>query len=205
MSTRCLTRSTTSWTGIEWTLPAAIPIDGVADYQIVGVAFGAPTELGDFVALATLPLDADGTVVVPRSMLRAGVTNYLVRAPAWHAVGAFYCEQDLGGGAGSGCHGPYKTGDGNSGQAQVYGITGHAIGIVTSGRTPWVSGIGDVDGANSTFELIGWDGSGVPEARIGAVILSLDDYTYDGTARTVTFSEPPPAESDVRFRYGAVV
>ena len=194
-----------SWIGIEWTVPAAVPIHGAAAAQIMGVAFGAPSAFGDFVPLATLPLDADGTVFVPRSMLRPGVTNYLVRAPAWHAVGAFYCEQDLGGGAGSGCHGPYWTGDGNSGQAQVYDISGHAIGLVTSGRTPWLSGIGAVDGANSTFELIGWDGSGVPEARIGAVILSADDYTYDGTAKTVTFSESPAAESDVRFRYRAVV
>jgi hypothetical protein len=148
--------------------------------------------------------DTGCTVYVPGSLIIDGGTNLLVIAPAWHAThGWAVCADVLASPFG----GPVIGGEGNSGRG-----TAPATGAITittlvvsgAGRTSWISpaGAGEADGANDTWTLVGWNGQGIPEARWGAVILGLGiDYAVDAGTRTVTFREPPPADTLVAFRY----
>jgi len=178
---------------------------GVADGGsfLVGWANVAPSHLGDFVVIGTIT-DAGGIVYVPGSLIIDGGTNHLVIALAWRAASGWavcgtYITSEFGG--------PVVGGEANSGRAtapSTGSITVTTLVASGSGRTAWVSpaGAGDADGTNGTWTLDGWNGQGIPEARWGAVILGLGlDYAVDSGATTVTFREPPPADTLVAFRY----
>jgi len=161
-----------------------------------------PTEYSVVVGIANV-FD-DWSVFVPRNLLVAGMNAFVI-APSWIASG-WFCQQDLDD-PGPGHHRPAIDGSGNSAVAE---IPANLLATVTPvllsgpGKTPWVPGDGDVDGTNATFELLSWDGTGAPEARIDDVILSPADYTFDAGAFTVTFREPPDTGASVTFRYNIV-
>ncbi len=178
---------------------------GVADGGtfLVGWANAAPSHLRDFTVIGTIG-DVGGTVYVPGSLIVDGGTNFLVIAPAWHAtLGWAVCADVLASPFG----GPVIGGEGNSGRGtapETGDITITTLVTSRAGRTSWISpaGTGDADGSNDTWTLDGWNGQGIPEARWGAVILGLGmDYAVDAGTRTVTFREPPPADTLVAFRY----
>lgn len=191
--------------GARATIHALGTLKGVGDpgeYD-VGWANAAPSGLGQWRYLGTIP-GAGGDVYVPGGLIIDGGTNYLVLAPAWVATSGWsacgnYIADDFGG--------PITGGEGNSGRGIASGAANQSVvSLVTSGagKTSWVSpaGSGDADGTNDTWTLPGWNGKGIPEARWGVVILGLGlDYAVDAGAGTVTFHEPPPADTLVAFRY----
>jgi hypothetical protein len=135
-------------------------------------------------------------------LLVAGVDNALVIAPTWIASG-WYCQQDLND-PGPGEHRPAIDGSGSSAAAQIAANqlpTVVPVLMSGTGKSPWVPGDGAVDGSNDTFTLIGWNGSGTPEARVDDVILAPADYVFDAGALTVTLREIPAAGAAVVFRY----
>jgi len=178
---------------------------GVADGGsfLVGWANAAPSHLGDFTVIGTIT-DAGGTVYVPGSLVVDGGTNHFVIAPAWRAASGWAVCGDV---ITSEFGGPVVGGEANSGRGtapSTGSITVTTLVASGSGRTSWVSpaGAGDADGSNDTWTLDGWNGEGIPEARWGAVILGLGvDYAVDAGTTTVTFREPPPADTLVAFRF----
>lgn len=184
------------------TVPGATP---TGDQQLYRIGWGLPdpTAPGEFTEVGLVNLfDADWSVFVPRNLLVAGVDNALVIAPSWVAAG-WFCQQDLND-PGPGEHHPAIDGSGHSAQAKTAANTLPTVAPVLlsgTGRSPWVPGDGAVDGSNATYELISWDGTGTPEARVDDVILAPADYTFDAGAFTVTLREAPIAGAAVTFRY----
>lgn len=172
-----------------------------ADTIVVGIHTGASssgaelTDKGQFTEVGRIGSDG-GSMFIPRSLLIdvADGCCWLVLAPGWEVPpDAMICVADdnfLGGHAEAGTN-----------STTVVSMTTVEIG--GAGLSPWVPGVGDVDGTNATFELTGWDGTGVPEARVGVVILGAGEYSYDAGALTVTLNTPPPAAmaGQVAFRY----
>jgi hypothetical protein len=202
---------TVSASGTDGILGARVEIGAIGSLlgvaaggsSLVGWANAAPSHLRDFTVIGTIG-DAGGTVFVHGSLIEDGGTNHLVIAPAWHAtLGWSVCADVLVSPFG----GPVIGGEGNSGRgtAPTTGdITITTLVTSGAGRTSWISpaGAGNADGSNDAWTLDGWNGQGIPEARWGAIILGLGiDYVVDAGTRTVTFREPPPADTLVAFRY----
>ncbi len=199
-----------SGVGSDWTVG---PIDygtvvgatPTGDKMVYQIGWGLPDPTGpnQFTVIGKVNVfDSSWSVFIPRNQLVAGVDNALVIAPDWLA-GGWYCQQDLND-PGPGEHRPAIDGSGNSAAAQIAANqlpTVVPILLSGSGRSPWVPGDGDVDGTNATFELISWDGTGSPEARVDDVILAPADYDFDAGALTVTLREPPAVGAAVAFRY----
>ena len=173
-----------------------------------GVKDTAPTGVRQGTKLGHVDLPASGTAkfFVPRAHLNEGSTNYFYVGPDWPGIvgGGFFCSQDLA----TPSHGPMghpdSGGEGASGKIQFPGASSVSLTAVAQrrrGMTNWVPGIGEVDGSNSTFELLNWTGRGVPMARVGAVILATSDYTYDVDAGTVTLDVAPDEGDRVAFQY----
>lgn len=142
--------------------------------------------------------DQGGTVFVPRSLLIDNGTGYcwFVLAPGWEiSSDLFFCNSAANHPFGYG-----KTGHDSNGSSIVSAVTVVASG---SGKSQWLPADGDVDGSNDTFTLPLWDGTGVPEVRVGAVILGGGEYTYDSGALTVTLDQPPADELDGQVAYRA--
>lgn len=197
-----------SGVGADWivgpidygTVPGATPTAASQEYAI-GWGTPDPTEAGQFVEIGRANVFEDWSVFVPRNRLSVGV-NALVIAPTWQAWG-YWCQQDLND-PGPGQHRPAIDGSGASAVAKVVGTdmaTAVPVLLLGTGRSPWVPGDGAIDGSNATFDLISWDGTGTPEARVDDVILGAADYTFDAGAGTVTLREPPAADAEVAFRY----
>ncbi len=197
-------------TGADWTVG---PIDygtvvgatPTGDKMLYNIGWGIPdpTAPGQYTVCGVVNVfDAEWSVFIPRSLLVAGVDNALVIAPTWIASG-WYCQQDLND-PGPGEHRPAIDGSGSSAAAQIAANqlpTVVPVLMSGTGKSPWVPGDGAVDGSNDTFTLIGWNGSGTPEARVDDVILAPADYVFDAGALTVTLREIPAAGAAVVFRY----
>lgn len=181
------------------------PFDGVGSskYYQVGWAYAEPTDLRQYVVVGRIAATG-GRVYVPGALVVDDTLQYVVLAPDWNATEDWsicgnYITSSFGG--------PLVGGEANSGRgvAPIIGeVTLVPIGLAGTGKAPWVApvGAGEADGTNTVWTLTGWDGTGVPEARWGAVILSAaTDYTYDQDALTVTFHEAPPEGTVVAFRY----
>jgi hypothetical protein len=192
--------------GLRVQLGALGTILGVAANEslLVGWANAAPTKLNDWFEVGAIDPAAGGEVWVPGGLVDNGGTNYLVIAPAWIAVQNWavcgnYITSNFGG--------PVVGGEGLSGRAIAANTSHQTVTAFVggaAGKTSWVSpaGSGDADGTNDTWTLTSWNGYGIPEARWGAIILSAaTDYTYDEVNRTITFREPPPAGTQVAFRF----
>lgn len=140
-------------------------------------------------------------VVIPASLVVPSVSNYFVVSAAWRcfpAAGTWACSNDV-----PNLNEAPKYGIGLSGNARISDKpTCHKASVIGSGDTTWVSGYGTTDGVNTTYELVDWNGKGIPGARVGNVLLAVDiDYTYDEDAGTVTLKDPAAVGSNVAFRY----
>ena len=156
--------------------------------------------------VANLVPDGLATFFIPVSYLTESTTNYWYIGPDWPGIAGsgFFCAQDIV----DGVHGPMGAdtsgGEGASGQIKfptasaisVYGVYNRKRGL-----TNWLPVIGDTDGENRTFELMNWNGKGVPRVRVGAVILSSDDFEYDMSTGQVTLDEPPDEGDRVAASY----
>jgi len=141
--------------------------------------------------------DQGGSVFVPRSLLIDNGTgyNWFVLAPGWDiSTDLFYCNSALK------VWGYGKTGHDSNGSSIVSAV---AVNSTGSGQSQWLPADGDVDGSNAVFTLPLWDGTGVPEVRVGAVILGAGEYTYDGSTLTVTLDQPPDGSLDGQVAYRA--
>jgi hypothetical protein len=196
-------------TGADWGvdanhggIPGGTPI---ADRMLYYVGWGTPDPTGpaQFQPVAEVNLFEDFSVFIPRNLLTAGM-NALVLAPTWVA-GGYFCQQDLND-PGPGQHRPAVDGSGLAAACFIAANNVPAVYPVLlsgSGRTPWVPADGDIDGSNATFTLLGWDGTGAPDARVDDVILAPADYTFDAGAFTVTLRQPPATGAEVAFRYNS--
>lgn len=161
-----------------------------------GIGHDAPTGEEQFDVLGSMPVTG-GTVVIPASLITPGETNYFVVGAAWRCMrGVNVCSNDLPGG------GIVANGLFASGNVVIPAPSAVAVGVDGSGGTSWLSGQGETDGTNRTYTLVGWNGRGVPDARVGIAVLGYPaDYDLDDDAGTVTLRSPAPAGSNVAFRY----
>lgn len=163
----------------------------------------APTDVGQYVPIGLIDwVDGGAVVDVPRSAINEGGTSYFCIAPGWACADAFYCAQDLV----DGVHGPAGAttsgGEGNSGKVRAPTVTATYLVIDgTSGLAPWTAGDGVIDGANATFSLTGWDGTGTPLVKVNGLLLDGTDYDADSDALTVTLRVAPQEGDNVTFRY----
>jgi hypothetical protein len=102
--------------------------------------------------------------------------------------------------------GPRKGHEGNDGRlgpSLTDAPTFAAYSLVGKGWTPWHTppGMGEVDGANRSFVLGDWDGTGIPRARWGMVELTHHDYRLDRDDLILRFDEAPKKKTVVAFRY----
>ena len=189
--------------GVLLTWPAATGVLGIADDVpfLVCWSDGQPASWGDWTPVGQLS-DAGGTFLAPRSLLTSGAVNYVGLVPSWQAdADAFFCAQDLVDGAG----GPVIGGEGASGAANAPAGTATLATLSGTGWSPWVSGIGTVDGSNRVYTLVGWSGYGRVSGTINGTVLPDDGMTLDGDAGTVTLDAAPGTGDVVLFRYRMAV
>lgn len=179
-------------------------IEGIAGSQEFAIGVSQtipPTDMEQFTEIARAPV-ASGSVFVPRSQLTSSVDNAIVIAPGWHcARGIQVCGGQLTNTPNAG-----PTRGGGEFESGRVTMTGWTITPVMqdgmSGLIPWQTPIGTIDGSNRTYTLPSWNGLGTPSVRIGAVTLSAgSDYTWDGTAGTITLRMPPWAGADLQARW----
>jgi len=173
---------------------------------VIGVrpaADGPPTGEGQFTELGRCSADG-GHFDVPAGVLTASTTNRVCLAPGWSCPrGVETCDGALA----NGFEGPLGGtapggGEYGSGRVSLDAVTAMTRVLAGSGRTPWATPTGSVDGTNATFDLPDWDGHGVPEVRIGGVVLAYDtDYTLNTDAGTVTLVEAPWAGAELVARW----
>ena len=169
----------------------------------VSQAEPSPYEQRDWDEAGRLPCE-DGVHegFIPSSMLVPSTTNYIGFAmghDAQYTPGAWVCIQEE-----SGINDVVSNGLFMSGGTTVDDFDLTLAVITGAGMTPWVGAEGQADGSNRVFTLVDWSGRGVPQARIGAVIMSNGtDYTYDEDTSEITFKTAPPDGSAVAFRYQA--
>lgn len=171
-------------------------IEGVAAGGLLayGIAHAAPsTERGAFDVLGYCAADADGSFVVPLSLVTTG--DYIVIGPGWQCSNlGNACSSDVGN--------PVTTGAGNSGRVALSTIGMAEVTVTGSGDMLWRPLDGTIDGSNKTFTLPDWNGRGVPRLRIGPVEYALGtDYTVDRDAGTATFRFAPWADADLNGRW----
>lgn len=177
--------------------------EGFRTDLMVGIATDPPTPYvqRDFTEFTRIPAQP-GTVtfVVPASVLTPSADQFLCFAAAWDAQGtpgSWVCineESGIGDVVGNGLY--------MSGQIRVNDCDGTELLLAGGGVTSWVSGKEQADGSNRVWTLVDWNGKGIPEARIGAVVQGHPlDYDYDDEAGTVTFQTAPAEGSVVGFRY----
>lgn len=179
-------------------------IKGVAAQSMFDI--GTATEIPQFVGderkyeLAGRRAVVEDTFefMIPRALLKANETNYVVIGASWRCFRAGNaCTNDIAGLTDTVTNGLF-----GSGSFQVEDFTAHEMVYDGTGQTGWLSGDGEVDGINDVYQLIDWNGKGIPAARLGAIILSYpQDYDFDDEAGTVTFATPPSEGTNVAFRY----
>lgn len=171
---------------------------------VVGVSSSAPSGYvqREFDEVTRIPAK-DGTwdVFLPSSVLVPSADQYVCFAAAWDcqaAIGTWICTNDEPGISDVVGNGLYQ-----SGQVRIDPKpTATLVTVSGTGMTSWVGGEGQADGSNRTFALVGWNGKGTPQARVGAVVQAYPaDYAYDDDAGTVTFRVAPASGSAVAFRY----
>ena len=171
---------------------------------VVGVSSSAPSGYvqREFDEVTRIPAK-DGTwdVFLPSSVLVPSADQYVCFAAAWDcqaAIGTWICTNDEPGISDVVGNGLYQ-----SGQVRIDPKpTATLVTVSGTGLTSWVGGEGQADGSNRTFALVGWNGKGTPQARVGAVVQAYPaDYAYDDDAGTVTFRVAPASGSAVAFRY----
>lgn len=198
--------------GVRFTIPAADPsfIFGNAGAQpyVYGWLDSQPTNVRQYFPLGLIDWVDNGIVVdVPRSAINEAGTSYFCIAPGWACqADAFFCAQDLADGA----HGPAGAttsgGEGNSGQLRAVTITATLLTLTaTSGLTPWISVDGTIDGVNTVYSLIGWDGTGVPQVKLNGLLLDAGDFDYSDTLLTITLRVAPQEGDTLTVRYQAGV
>jgi hypothetical protein len=189
-------------TGSGYTLSPGGMLIGGASVRC-GIHTGASStgtevvEAGQFTDVGRIG-DQGGEVFVPRSLLIdvADGYNWFVLAPGWEvSADLLICNSASWKPWGYG-----ETGNDSGGTSIVSAMTQVVTG---SGLSPWLPATGDVDGSNKTFGLPLWNGSGVPEVRVGAVLLDAGEYTYDAGALTVTLAAAPSDYMDGQVEYRA--
>lgn len=142
------------------------------------------------------------TFDIPRNLVNWGGVTSLIIEPDWLCDrNGFYCNSIAYFGN------PAADGRGQSGiyhTPSVSTLCPARFVPDTGGNSGWVPGYGDVDGANATFELISWDGTGVVEASINGLIQPASEVTLDTVAMTATLDSPPPEGAVVLFLYKVV-
>jgi hypothetical protein len=189
-----------SLVGVRFTVGAFSSVVGLAaggETIICAIHTGASstgtevTEAGQWTAVGSIG-DGGGEVFIPRSMLIDDGSGYcwFVLAPAWDvSADLLICNPSPG------PHG--------SAEMSPSGVTAVTQVVSGSGLSPWLPATGDVDGSNKTFGLPLWNGSGVPEVRVGAIELAAGEYTYDAGTLTVTLDEAPSDYMDGQVEYRA--
>ena len=196
--------------GIRFTISAADPtyIYGIAEGKpyYYGWLDVQPDDVGQYHPIGLVDWVSDGAVVdVPRSAVVEGGTSYFCIAPGWQCQqGAFFCAQDLVNGVNGPAGAITSGGEGDSGNLRVPTVTAKYLVLSgTSGLTGWVPGDGAINGTNKTFTLSGWDGTGIPQAKLNGLILDQTDFAWSDTALTVTLAVAPQEGDNLTFRYQA--
>ena len=129
---------------------------------------------------------AEVTADLPANLFD-GTQVYFISVPSWREPERFVC-----GSVGS----PFPGGDYlTNGAVDTITFMGFCNGA--TGQANWVGGVGTVDGNNTTFALVNWDGTGQPQAKVNGLPTPV---TVSGPD-TVSFSIPPAAGSLVTFQY----
>lgn len=196
----------TAYLGLTFTLDCSIlGATGYAPGYTIRAATGAAaaTRYGQGTVVAPGPLTGTITVTVPRSAIDWGATNCIVLHPEW------LCERNTRFCNPTGYFGnPESDGRANSGAIAAWGFTGFTICAVqltpgSEGMAIDVPGVGDVDGANITFSLLGWNGTSPVSAEVNGLDTPDGELTLDPGAGTVSFVSAPPATAVVLFTYPA--
>lgn len=166
------------------------------EYGVLAAADGPPDTDFDYEVLGTCD-PGGGTFDIPASVLTPSVTNYVVLAPRDLSIrGVETCDDALAQPIHGGPLGDPPTyiggGEYGSWQVDIASIAATTRVVSGSGTTPWTSMTGDIDGTNREFTLPDWNGSGIPQVRIGGVVYAAgQDYTWDAAAGTIEMNFAP--------------
>lgn len=173
-----------------------------ADDHPFQVGFGQPAPLNfdDYKFLGMINPFRAWQVFIPRTMFDTGLYA-LVIAPAWQCGGS-YCGTELE----DNTRGPLIGGEGQARRYDPSSDTSITCYPVTNqgiaGKTQWVPPTsGSCDGFNQSFTLGDWNGVGVPEVKLDGIVLNAQEYSWDGTTRSVFIYIAPAADSTIAFRY----
>lgn len=167
-------------------------------------ADGPPADVEQYTELGHVDFGA-GHFDVPAGLLTESATNYVCLAPGWFAQrNACCCSGQLLNGL-EGPLGGVSPGGGEFNSAGIQIDSPSAVYRVVGsggGMTPWSAMDGAIDGSNRVFGLPDWNGKGVPEVRIGAVVYADgSDFTYDVDAAEITMSFAPWTGAQIEGRW----
>jgi hypothetical protein len=207
-------------TWFQFTAPADDPdylgLSGVLDLTGTGIGgtpggYQGPMEWGVYAGAAgafpnqgtLLGTATPGALIpfyVPRSLVNWGGANCIFIRNAWDCErGAFYCNPIAT------FNSPLDDGRGASGQWNDFALTSNQVCTLVfasgSGLAVAVAGYGDVDGTNTVFTLIGWDGTGTPSLSINGLEQPTADITFDTVLMTATLAYAPPEGALVLWTY----
>jgi hypothetical protein len=169
---------------------------GGYEVRIAAEAAGA-SKFGRGVPVAAGPESGSVTVYVPRNSITWNAVNSIVLHPSWLcARPIFFCDplNDYSF--------PVDDGRGASGRYSSFSVTSPTIARFatnTVGMAPWVAGVGNVDGLNAVYTLIGWTGLGPVTYTVNGLLQPMGGAVLGAT--TVTLDAPPPSGSIVLFNY----
>lgn len=166
----------------------------IAQGAVTSTRFGEGQPLGEIAEGAT------ATIYIPRSHLTWGGANCIIIAPTWQCVrGAFYCNETAS------FIGTREDGRGNSASASGFSVGDVCALRFVAGQTSKmatdVAAYGAVDGDNTVFTLIGWDGTGTPTATLNSLDVPVGDITFDTGAKTATLAFAPAALGVLLWSY----
>lgn len=180
-------------------VPTELLGEAVNGYAFAAINLtGGPGGWGDWQEIAYFKLATGAQVYIPRGLINDATTNYFGIVPGWQAnMDAFFCAQDLIDGAG----GPVVGGEGASGRTNSFQVTMAYCGIEGTGVGLWVAGVGDVDGTNQDYSLVGWTGTGQVQLMVNGLVQPDEAFSLDRTTLVATTYAPYRPGDVVLWRY----
>ncbi len=148
--------------------------------------------------IGSAPAGGTVEVYIPRSLITWGASNALGIRPKWRCLRPVqFCNSV------SYYGNPEDDGRASSGSRRNWEVDVKTVFFAsgTTGMATDVAALGAVDGSNTVFELIAWDGTGSPSWSINGLDQSTADVIFDTGAKTATLATPPPPYAVVLWDY----